>query len=309
MYSNNKYLKDQPNDAWFKIFQFIKPNSTILDIGCSSGKLGAALKKEKKVHVIGVDIDKDDVELAKKNLDDASLLNIEKDDPSHLGKFDYIIMADVIEHLVDPVGALKKVTELLNKNGKLVFSIPNMANVTTRIELLKGKFEYKDFGLLDRTHLHFYDHKEVNRVFDAAGFVVETTDCTMREIPEKLLSKELSEIGVELTPKFHKHLLETEALVYQFIGVASPGKTPKKMPLLTKTPLDIISIEIDRLRDEQTKELEVKNKEAEVLNKKVKELEETTHTLDNRLSEILNSKGWKMLNRVYKAKGKLTRNR
>lgn len=288
VYSNNRLVKERPNDAWFKIFQFIKPNSTVLDIGCSSGMLGAALKKEKKVTVTGIDIDESDVKLAKKNLDKALVVDAEQSDFSNLGKFDYVIMSDVVEHLVDPVSMLKHIKKLLNPGGVFIFSIPNMANVTTRMELLKGRFIYKDFGILDRTHLHFYDVKEVNRVLNDAGLVVEKMDCTLRVIPENLLKNELEEVGMKLTPKLKKVLERPDATIYQFIGVAKPGKTPKKMPLETTTQLDIISVEIEGIRNGYEAQLKERDET-------IKQLEQKARELQHELDIIHGSRSWKIL--------------
>lgn len=297
VYSKNKYDKHQPNDAWFKIFQYIQPNKRILDIGCSSGRLGAALKKEKNVYIVGLDIDKADVELAKKNLDEAHIANLETDDLSAYGKFDYVIMADVIEHLVDPVSALQKVKTLLKPGGKFVFSIPNMANVTTRLELLGGRFAYKEFGLLDKTHLHFYDTKEVDRVFKAAGLAVQEMNCTLRPIPDELLKTELDKLGIALTPKLKKLLNSQDAIIYQFIGVAKAGKPVTLKPEST-THLDVISEQIDEMRQGYDKEIAKKTTEIEGLSKEV-------NRLDTELSAILNSKSWKLVTKIQDAKHKL----
>ncbi len=302
VYSNNRYDKSSPNDAWYKISQFIEPGAKVLDIGCSSGKLGAALKKEKQVHVVGIDIDEADVQLAKKNLDEAHILNIEQDDPTFLGKFDIIIMADVIEHLIDPVAALTKIKHLLDKNGKLVFSIPNMANITTRIELLKGKFEYKDFGLLDRTHLHFYDKDEVERVFKEAGYQIAQTDCTLREIPDDILIKDLEPLGIALNPKLKEALNNSEAITYQFIGWAKPSDKPLGFAPHTTSPLDSVSVYIDELRAQHDDALNHRDQE-------IKRLAKQATDVQSVLDAIHNSKGWKLLDRFYTAKKKITRNR
>lgn len=300
VYSNNQYNK-QHDDAWHKVFGFIEPKARVLDVGCSSGQLGSALKKEKDAYIVGLDIDKEDLKIAEDNLDKTYLKNVETDDVSSLGSFDVIIMADVIEHLVDPVNALKKLKQLLNKNGRLVFSIPNMANITTRLELLEGKFEYKDFGLLDRTHLHFYDEKEVNRVFHDAGFQVEATDCTVRNIPDNILRKELSQLGVELTPKLKKHLESTSGLIYQFIGYAVPAAKPKHFVPHTASPLDAVSREIDGIRAQYEallaeREQTIQTKQQEI------------QTLAKTLNDIYESKGWKMLSKARNVKSHLPKN-
>lgn len=293
VYSNNQYQERRDNDAWSKVFHFIKPGSKILDIGCSSGNLGAALKKYKEnITVVGIDIDEPDVKLAKKHLDDAHVVDIEREDFSRLGTFDVIIMADVIEHLVDPVTALKKIKKLLKPGGRLVFSIPNMANLTTRIELLKGRFEYKDFGLLDRTHLHFYDHVEVARVFSEAGLTIKETDCTVRNIPDDILKKDLSSAGITLTPKLKKYLNETEALIYQFIGYVEVGETKKQPSFKTTSHLDSTSRQMSELIEKHAQEQKVLRDDAANARKEAE-------AARKELAEILHSKGWKMLEKGH----------
>src|SRR5688572_24540602 len=116
VYANNTMANVRPNDAWYKLFTFIPPNARILDVGCSSGNLGAALKEQKGDTVVGIDIDEPDIQKAKQVLDEAHVVDLEKDDLGRFGKFDVIIMADVIEHLIDPVGVLKKLRPLLKSD-------------------------------------------------------------------------------------------------------------------------------------------------------------------------------------------------
>ena len=308
IYSNNTYSEDRPNDAWYKLFQFIEPNSTVLDIGCSSGNLGKALKKAKSIKVVGLDIEESDVLLAKKNLDEAHLLNIETDDISHLGMFDIVVFADVIEHLLNPIHALEKVKSVLKPGGKIVFSIPNMANVTIRLELLKGKFAYKDFGLLDRTHLHFYDKQEVERVFTEAGFAIKEYDCTVRNIPDDILKKELALIGIELSTKLKQVMNDSEATIYQFIGYAQVSNA-KHATTKSSSSLDSVTREIDGINANHLRE--VKQKEQIIADKMAENLalaKEVTR-LDKELSQILNSKGWKALKAMHSVKAKLPRGR
>lgn len=280
------------NDSWFKIQSFIGEDKRILDVGCSSGNLGKSLKEVKSAYVVGIDIDKQDVESASKVLNEAYKVDLEKDSLDFLGKFDVIIMADVIEHLVAPVAVLKKLRSLLNKEGIFVFSVPNMANATIRLELLKGSFEYHDYGLLDRTHLHFYDRNEIERVLAEAGFNVVDMDCPIRVIPDDILSKELEAVGIQLTDKLRKHLSSPDAATFQFIGYAKPGTGKSSVKLKTTTPLDVITKEIDSIREDFTSQLNEKDE-------RLSSLQAQYDEVNNRLNEIHHSKGWKVLNNVY----------
>lgn len=293
VYSNNDMKNIRSNDSWYKITSFVPEGATVLDVGCSSGNLGKALKVMKKTKVIGIDIDKDDIKLAKKVLDDALVIDLEKDALDKLGSFDVIIMADVIEHLVDPVTVLKKLKKVLKKDGRFIFSVPNMANATIRLELLKGRFEYKDFGLLDRTHIHFYDHNEIKRVFHDAGYTIKMTDCTVRVIPDDILVEELQSIGLTASKKFSKHMSEPNASTYQFIGYAIPKKADKnELTIETTTDLDVITQEIDSIRNDFTKKLNEKEKQIHMLT-------ERNYQLDVVLNDIYKSKGWRFLSATH----------
>ena len=305
VYTKNKYNDDAKNEAWYKIVNLVPENASILDIGCSSGNLGATLKKDKNATVVGIDLDKGDVELAKEKLSKATVVNIEKEDFSGLGTFDVVIMADVIEHLVDPVSVLKKVKKNLKKGGIFIFSVPNMANSTIRIKLLSGKFEYKNWGLLDKTHIHFYDREELERVFIESGYEVTKTDDTVREIPKEILKKELKKIGLNSSDEFHKHMTGPDSITYQFIGVAKLSNKKRKLKLETTSSLDSVSEEIDRIISFKDKEIQ---RHIEIINRLEGEKENLTQEMNNlktHINSIESSKAWKVVKQVRNSKKKL----
>jgi 2-polyprenyl-3-methyl-5-hydroxy-6-metoxy-1,4-benzoquinol methylase len=221
-YSDNDFTEDK-NTPWYKILQLVPGKSRVLDVGCSSGNLGATLKKEKNCEVVGLDVNEDDVKKAAKRLDAAYVMNAETDDLSSLGKFDCIIFADVIEHLVDPVQTLEKVKGILNSSGVIIFSIPNMAHLGTRLMLLEGRFVYGETGLLDKTHLHYYDRQEVERVFKEAGFRLTEFDWVERFLPERVVKNQLENIGLIATETFFNKSREVESTAYEFIGKVVPS--------------------------------------------------------------------------------------
>jgi 2-polyprenyl-3-methyl-5-hydroxy-6-metoxy-1,4-benzoquinol methylase len=307
VYSDNTFHKKNSNEAWSKIFNFVDPNSRILDVGCSSGRLGAALKKDKKVTVIGIDIDKKDIQLAKENLDEAHVLNIEKDSLDTLGLFDIVILADVIEHLINPIEALKKLKNVLKPGGKLIFSIPNMANGTIRLELLKGRFEYTKWGLLDKTHLHYYDQIEVDNVLKGAGFSIKKTDCTIRDIPTELIKTELAEIGLQATDRFIEHIHSPEVVTFQFIGWAIPDGKDSKIKIESRTPSDVIDKEITQISSHYNQEVDNLHTEINGLKSEIERKETERKNTAKELDRILNSKGWKMLDKAHTVKHKITK--
>ena len=138
------------------IIENIGLNMNVLDVGCNDGYIGKMSNNTNKFY--GLDYLKESVEEAKKIYSDVleydlnNLINLPWDI-----KFDVIVFADVLEHLLYPETVLNFfVANYLKENGKIIVSLPNIANWEIRLNLLFGKFDYTDTGILDKTHLHFY---------------------------------------------------------------------------------------------------------------------------------------------------------
>jgi 2-polyprenyl-3-methyl-5-hydroxy-6-metoxy-1,4-benzoquinol methylase len=92
--------------------------------------------------------------------------------------YDLVIAADVLEHLRDPGPVLSEMRTLVRPGGRLVVSIPNVANLYVRLNVLLGRFPYHSKGILDRTHLHFYTLKSAERLLTESGWEVTERDVT-----------------------------------------------------------------------------------------------------------------------------------
>jgi SAM-dependent methyltransferase len=93
-------------------------------------------------------------------------------------QFERIVFADLLEHLPDPIPVLAGYRRLLAPGGRLLVSLPNVAAWTVRLELLFGRFEYAESGILDRTHLRFFTRASGRRTLEAAGYRVLRCDVT-----------------------------------------------------------------------------------------------------------------------------------
>lgn len=232
-------FRDDPNSSWYKVFKYIKPSSSVLDFGCSSGNFGKALIQKKNCVVDGVELDKHDAQKAARVLSRVYTNNIEVEGDGFLGgnTYDTIYFGDVIEHLVHPVEVLKLMKSHLKNDGRIAFSVPNMAHMSVRLMLLKGEFRYGDMGLLDKTHLHFYDQDEIKRVVQEAGYEFEIFDYVKRDIPREVLAAELSRIGLAPSQSFLDKTKSVSSSAYQFVGIIRPSlkqapiaKRPKLSP-------------------------------------------------------------------------------
>jgi SAM-dependent methyltransferase len=85
-------------------------------------------------------------------------------------KFDVVVAGDILEHLPRPERLLDLLKPLFARDGTLMLSLPNVANVTVRTSLALGRFPYADRGILDRTHLRFYTRTSARRLLAGSGY-------------------------------------------------------------------------------------------------------------------------------------------
>ena len=295
-YSGSSFSKDDENTPWHKIFELIEAGSKVLDVGCSSGNFGEVLIKEKKCIVHGIEIDEGDFKKAKHKLTKVFDYNVETDELDGLDRdYDYIFFGDVIEHLVRPVDTLARIRGYLKDDGKLLFSVPNMTNILVRLMLLQGKFEYGQTGLLDQTHLHFYDYNFLQSVLNQAGFEIEVLDPIKKDLPDKVIADELAEVGLKSTKKFEDYTRRTQASIYQFVGQAKKASPARPRPLEISSPIDIFQRYMNDTETHYSAEIEQ-------LKTNLQNLERQNRVLQARLNRITNSIPWKAVVKIKHAK-------
>ena len=138
-------------------------SKTILDVGCGSGCVGEKIKELQKCVVDGVEVDKVAYKMAVDYLD--TVYNMPIDDEknpvfkkfmSNPRKYDCIICADIIEHLVDPGRTVFNLSKKIKPKGKILISIPNISHIDVISGLIDGQFNYSKVGILDSTHIKFW---------------------------------------------------------------------------------------------------------------------------------------------------------
>lgn len=148
---------------------------SVLEIGCATGFVGRYLIKHKKCKVVGIELGIDEAREARKVLHNVYAGDIE--DPKVLNlvteKFDVVYASALLEHLKDPWKALKDWRRFLKKNGLLIITTSNIVHWSQRINFVKGNFEYKDYGLLDNTHLRFFTTKTFPKLVLDSGYKIE----------------------------------------------------------------------------------------------------------------------------------------
>lgn len=153
-----------------------KPVGDVLEIGCGAGGTLSYLKTNCLArHVVGIDIARSQVEIAlQQGVDEAFVSNLDDlEDILHGRTFDAILMLDVLEHLVDPWSVLKRVSAFLKTGGRIYLSLPNVQSVRVLVPLFMGQWQYKELGILDKTHLRFFTKRTAVELLVGAGFLLE----------------------------------------------------------------------------------------------------------------------------------------
>lgn len=216
-----KPFKYSSHDQIVKAVNSERGQLRILDVGTASGYLGK-IWREQGQFVFGVECDRAAAEHARRYYDAFEVADIESFDFPFRREFDYIVFADVLEHLRDPLAVLQKCLPALKESGKIIISIPNIANLVIRFSLLAGRFDYADRGILDRTHLHFYTLKSLEQLMGNAS--CEILDVVPTSLPfqiafpftQKKFFQPFHEILYALTKSW-------ETLFgYQFVITAAP---------------------------------------------------------------------------------------
>ncbi len=281
----SKYSENIPGDIKSAIgwmLDELEDDGPLLDVGCSTGYFGSFIKKTAGVQVYGVEVSKD-AEKARKVLDGVYSFDLEKEWPSEVYERDYkyIFFGDVLEHLKDPEKVLKQASKLLKKNGKVFVSIPNIAHMSIRLELLAGNFQYEKMGILDNTHLKYFTKNSFSGIAQAAGYNIKSINYTLDEYPSRFIKKQVEKSGLKTTDKFWSLADKVEARAYQYKFVLtlqdehSAGKEllvpePKKPVLERDNFTNDLQHQVKNLRkhaQEQAKIIDHQRKEIKELNR------------------------------------------
>jgi 2-polyprenyl-3-methyl-5-hydroxy-6-metoxy-1,4-benzoquinol methylase len=180
------------------ILDRVPPDSTVLDVGAWTGAHGDWLAEHRGATVDGIELE----ERAAAEAQCYRRMTVGAvEDPAvrpqvEPAGYDAVLFLDVLEHLVDPHEVLGAARGWLRPGGRVLCSIPNVAHWRVRLGLLRGRFDYEDQGLLDRTHLRWFTRRTARELIAGAGYEVTWEDATVPQhprlrVPQWLLKPEL----------------------------------------------------------------------------------------------------------------------
>lgn len=165
-----------------KVVELVGRDAKVLEVGCAAGHMTQVLREQLRCEVTAVEVNSEEAAQAKPYAERLIVGDIEEPEIWEQvgGPFDCAIFADVLEHLIDPWEVLRRTRNVLAQGGFVVASIPNVAYYKMRKELLLGRFDYSDYGILDDTHLRFFTAKSARALFTESGYDVESFRRTFR---------------------------------------------------------------------------------------------------------------------------------
>jgi len=167
------------------LMSWVKDGSHVLEFGTATGYMTRYLSQVKGCRVTGFEYSPEAAELAAAyceqiivgDIEDASLWD------QLSSSYDAIMLGDVLEHLRDPASVMVRCHNLLSQNGRLIISVPNIAHWTIRWDLLWGKFNYTETGLLDNTHVHFFTEQSFREMIKQTGYEIEKIETSKYAYP------------------------------------------------------------------------------------------------------------------------------
>lgn len=221
-----------PNAHTFTL-EMVGADRDVLELGCGAGGMTRAMA-EIGCKVVGVEMDPEAAEHARPFADHVvvgELSTLDLAAELGEGRFDVLVFGDVLEHLPDPLTALRRTRALLKPGGHVVISVPNIAHGDVRLALLRGRFDYGPLGLLDATHIKFFTWDSLREMIHDAGLVA--VEVRRAQLP--LFGTEIELDPAAYDPAVVEQIRsDDEATTYQFVVRAVPADEHEELRILAE---------------------------------------------------------------------------
>ena len=230
----HRTLTGGDDNSLMQLARHIKPGSRVLEIGPATGYFSQYLHNQLECIVDAVECDAEMAKQARpwcRTLIVGDIESLQLKDYFSAADYDVVLLADVLEHLRDPLSVLRATSTLLAEQGQMLISVPNMAYAGLVADLLDGKFRYREEGLLDRTHLRFFTRQSLEELLLEAGLHVWQWQAVERPLWESEFHTRLENLPVA----WRDVLLDRQdALCYQWVAAARLFP-PSVIPVVPQT--------------------------------------------------------------------------
>lgn len=171
--------KAHPQDAHSILMRLVPRGSKILELGCASGYLSGYMEQALGCRVVGLEADPAATAIASTRCTEVHTVDLDAPNALDVARtsapYDVLFAAAVLEHLKQAEAILQTAHSLLKPGAALIVSLPNVAHWSIRLRLLRGRFDYEDYGVMDKTHVHLYTLKTGRELLEQNGYIVEST--------------------------------------------------------------------------------------------------------------------------------------
>lgn len=203
------------------LVDFSKSPKRVLEVGCAAGADFLALRDRiPDGDFAGIEINEGAAKIAGLFADVAAADIETMEKPDWENRFDLVILGDVLEHLRDPWRALRNIARMMCPGGELIISVPNVAHVSVFYEMLQGKWNYVDAGILDRTHLRFFTRRTAIELLTQAGLTLKRDSSNRIRLPQ-----EMDDLAVNLKPLLAAQVDPDDLHAYQWLLVGEKPRT------------------------------------------------------------------------------------
>ena len=211
------------------IVKKLKRGMTVLEFGCSFGRMTKYMKEALDCAVYIVEYDSEAYESAIKYAEDGICGDIQKYEWITKFKdihFDAIIFADVLEHLSEPAKVLKAAGNMLAEDGKVFVSVPNVTHNDVLLKAYMDRIDYTSIGLLDDTHVHFWGLNNLEDFARESELYIELVEATYEK--------------TGLTEQFRGRKLKASQLLLNLLNERIAGEVYQFLITMQKTPVETV---------------------------------------------------------------------
>lgn len=167
-----------------RVIRMVGRQKHVLEIGAGPGSITKHLRHANDCSITALELDAEAIKklspfcdrIYQANLNDATWTDLLKDEEL----FEVVVAADVLEHVYEPLTVLKQMSSFMKDDGCVIISLPHVGHSAIHACLLEEDFEYRDWGLMDRTHIRFFGIKNIQRLFEEAGLKIVHAEFVIR---------------------------------------------------------------------------------------------------------------------------------
>ena len=210
--------------------------------------------------------------------------------------FDRIILCDVLEHLVDPMDVLRKLSKFLKFDGKFLIDIQNISHYSIKFNLLMNNFNYTPIGLLDNTHIRFFTLSSIINELSRNSFFIDKIDYIIKG-PEQFNDEKQSVEYVNYPQQVINYIEnDNESAVYQiFVVFKKSDLTLDSLIKHNMTFKEDLRVENNKYSHKNST-YPIKTLHESILENdlKIKDLKQNLQKQNRVINQMRNSRSWKI---------------